>query len=58
MTKQQDDAALKIQGSNFKRMSYNALFDFRCRVVDPDPYVFRPPGSGSFHNQAKKVRKS
>jgi hypothetical protein len=53
MTKQQDDAALKIQGSNFKRMSYNALFDVRCRVVDPDPYVFRPPESGSFHHQAK-----
>ncbi len=40
-------------------------------VVDPDPYVFGPPGSGSFiilfgsgsgsgyfHQQAKKVRKN
>ncbi len=25
---------------------------------DPDPRVFRPPGSGSFYHQAKKVRKT
>ncbi len=32
-------------------------------VADPDPdpsdpYVFGPPGSGSFYNQAKIVRKT
>jgi hypothetical protein len=27
-------------------------------VADPDPYVFGPPGSGSFYNQAKRVRKT
>ncbi len=27
-------------------------------AADPDPYVFGPPGSGSFYNQAKKVRKT
>jgi hypothetical protein len=29
-------------------------------VMDPDPdlYVFGPHGSGSFHHQAKKVRKA
>ncbi len=26
-------------------------------VVDPDPYVFGPPGSGSFHHQEKKSKK-
>jgi hypothetical protein len=24
----------------------------------PDPYVFGPPGSGSFYHQAKRVRKT
>jgi hypothetical protein len=27
-------------------------------VADPDPYVFGPPGSGSFCHQAKIVRKT
>ncbi len=27
-------------------------------VVDPDPYVFVPPGSGSVSGQAKIVRKT
>jgi hypothetical protein len=26
--------------------------------ADPDPYVFGPPGSGSFYHQAKIVRKA
>jgi hypothetical protein len=25
---------------------------------DPDPYIFGPPGSGSFYHQAKIVRKN
>jgi hypothetical protein len=30
----------------------------RISVVDPDPDVFGPPGSGFFHQQAKKVSKT
>ncbi len=30
------------------------IFNLTVFVVDLDPYVFGPPGSGSFHNQAKK----
>jgi hypothetical protein len=30
----------------------------RTGVVDPDLYVFGPPGSGSFHQQAKKAKKN
>jgi hypothetical protein len=29
----------------------------KTTVVDPDPYVFGPSGSGSFHHQAKIARK-
>jgi hypothetical protein len=29
----------------------------KISVVDPDLYVFGPPRSGSFHHQAKIVRK-
>jgi hypothetical protein len=29
-----------------------------CSVVDPDPDVFGPNGSGSFHHQAKKCTKN
>jgi hypothetical protein len=30
----------------------------RVSISVADPYVFGPPGSGSFHHQAKEVRKS
>jgi hypothetical protein len=47
--------------------NFNHHDSIQNSVVDPDPYVFGPPGSGSasqryesgsFHHQAKIVRKA
>jgi hypothetical protein len=56
-----------IDFSNYPGIrTYYALLDVKSngkkissRVLDPeDPYVFGPPGSGSFHEQAKQMKKN
>jgi hypothetical protein len=44
-----------------KDLSFSSLSFATTSVADPDPsdpYVFGPPGSGSFYQQAKIVRKT
>jgi len=38
-----------------KKKTYLYRLTTGTSVVDPNPYVFGPPGSGSFYHQAKIV---
>jgi hypothetical protein len=43
----------------FSRFLFNKKYRLETSVADPDsepdPYVFGPPGSGSFYQQARKT---